>query len=63
MKTHLTMILAAVLLLASCATRSDPTFMNNASASINGGWMDAGSGQMMMSPGIQTPTVHPFFGR
>lgn len=57
-----TLALAAIMLLASCATRSDPTFMNNASAAINGGWMDAGAGAMR-SPGLQNRNrVHPFFG-
>ncbi len=54
-------ILLAVLL-SGCAMGGDKEFMRAASASINGGWVDAGSGQVMMARGVQTPTVHPFFG-
>lgn len=60
MKLALIPILIA-LCLPSCASKSDPTFMNNASASINGGFITTANGPMM-APGIETPAVHPFFG-
>lgn len=66
MKTKRTMAALALLVtgmaLASCATRSDPTFMNNAAAAMHGGMIASPAGDMMMSPGIRTPAVHPFFG-
>jgi hypothetical protein len=55
--------IAALSLLASCCTRSDPTFMNNAGLAINGGLVASPLGGAMMSPGLQNRNrVHPFFG-
>lgn len=49
-------------LLTSCASSSDPTFMANASAAINGGIIESPSGAAM-SPGLQNKNrPHPFFG-
>lgn len=61
MKPKLLLILAA-LALPCCATRSDPTFMNNAAAAMHGGMIASPVG-VMMSPGLQNRNrPHPFFG-
>lgn len=54
-------ILAALALLTSCATRSDSTFMENAGAAIHGGMIVSPLGAMY-SPGIDNRNrPHPFF--
>jgi hypothetical protein len=56
------LLLAALVLLPSCATRSDSTFMENAGAAMHGGMIATPAG-MMMSPGIDNRNrPHPFFG-
>lgn len=51
------------LALTGCSTPSDPTFMRNASAAIQGGMVQTPDGRMMMSPGLQNRShPHPFFG-
>lgn len=63
MKTKLMLLLAAIALLPSCATRSDSTFMDNAGAAIHGGAIVSPLGDVMYSPGIQNRNrIHPFYG-
>lgn len=55
-------LLLVTMLVTSCAAPSDPTFMQNAAASINGG-MIGGPAGAMMAPGLQNRNrPHPFFG-
>lgn len=58
----LTVAVACAMVTCSCASKGDPTFMNNASAAINGGPVMLPGGQVSFSPGQNTPEVHPFFG-
>lgn len=59
---HLIQLGLLVALLSSCAAPSDPEFMKQSSAAINGGLIATPSGAMM-SPGLQNRNrVHPFFG-
>lgn len=65
MKTILSklIVLTGVVGLCSCATPSDPAFMQAASAGINGGLVQTSDGRMMMSAGLQNRNrPHPFFG-
>jgi hypothetical protein len=63
--TLLAIFLTAALLimsLSSCSTPSDPVFMQNAGAAINGGPVTTLGGTMMMSSGLQNRNrPHPFF--
>lgn len=67
MKTRLLAIIILVCLLSGCiltgcASPSDPTFINNASAAINGGFIVSPDGTLA-SPGLQNRNrIHPFFG-
>lgn len=64
MKTFaLLLCILVAALLCSCSSPSDPTFMRNAGASINGGTVQSADGRMMLSPGLQNRNrPHPFFG-
>lgn len=56
------MLVSISMFLVSCAAPSDPGFMQNASAAINGGTIATPAGAMM-APGLQNRNrVHPFFG-
>lgn len=54
---------ALALLLPSCGSVTDPTFMNNASASQNGGVVEFGDGTRAFVPPAPKPTQHLFFGQ